>query len=147
MFIEDDSDLQRFTDPISALSASTFATATSSQFGAPAKKGKVDVYHMIVKDSLGSLRVDMEFEVPPESPYSCIGTSTSLDTEASHRAFITARNLIVIPPKRKTSAAGLLGSTPSKTITVPEQELLIKVTKVGLLSRRGQLSEPGRSEI
>lgn len=134
MFIEDDSDLQRFTEP---LSASTFTTATSSQFTTTPKNGKIDVYHMIVKDLLGSLRVDMESDIPPESPYSCIGTLPSVNTEASHQAFVMARNLIVVPPKRKNSGAGLLGTTPSKSSTKPEQEMLIKVTKVGLLSRRG----------
>lgn len=93
---------------------------------------------MIVNDLLGALRVEMETDIPPQSPYSCIGTIQSLDTEASHQAFVTARNLVVIPPKRKNSAAGLLGSTPSKTSTAPELETLLKVTKIGLLSRRGK---------
>ena len=94
---------------------------------------------MIVRDQLSNLRIDMESDIPAESPYSCLGTRPLLDTDVLHRSFVQARNLIIVPPKRKTSAAGLLGTTPSKSASVPEQEVVLKVTKVGLLSRRGEL--------
>jgi hypothetical protein len=100
---------------------------------------------MIVRDQLSALRVDMEGDVPAESPYSCLGTRPILDTDILHRAFVHARNLTIVPPKRKTSAAGLLGTTPSKSSSVLEQEVVLKVTKVGLLSRRGELLSAGRN--
>jgi len=93
---------------------------------------------MIVRDQLSALRVEIEGEIPAESPFSFIGTRSLLDTEFLHRAFVQARNLIIVPPKRKTSAAGLLGTTPNKSSNMPEHEVVLKVTKVGLLSRRGE---------
>lgn len=138
VFIEDESDLSRLSEP--PHSASTFTTITSSQLTPGPKNGKIDVYHLIVSDMLQSLRVDMEHEIPADSPFSCLGTRPLLDTDIMHQAFIQARSMVIVPPKRKNSAAGLLGTTPSKEKHVPDQETILKVTKVGLLSRRGEHS-------
>ena len=94
---------------------------------------------MIVLDLLGSLRVDMEMDIPVDSPFSCLGTRPFLNTDELHRAFIHARNLPIVPPRRKNSAAALLGSTPGRSTPQVETHLILKVTKVGLLSRKGTL--------
>lgn len=96
---------------------------------------------MIVNDLMGTLRVDMESDISPDNPFSCLGTRENLNTSEMHRAFAEARDLTVVPPKRKSSAASFLGTTPSKGRDgASEREMVLKVTKVGLLSRRGALA-------
>lgn len=135
VFIEDEAELSRVSEPPS--SATTITTVTSSQLTPGPKNGKIDVYHMIVGDLLQSLRLNLEHEIPAESPFSCLGTRPLLDTDILHQAFVQARSMVIVPPKRKNSAAALLGSTPSREKHTPENETILKVTKVGLLSRRG----------
>lgn len=151
MFIEDDAELTQISnDPNGTLSLASatptgsfsIASSTASAFPATPKantaNGRVDVYSLIIRNSLDSLRVDMAVDIPAESPFSTLGTKAMLDTDGLHKAFVSAKNLPIVPPKRKNSAAGLLGSTPSRGSSIPEPEIILKVTRVGLLSRKGE---------
>lgn len=109
------------------------------------RSGKIDVYHMIAGDLLGSLHLSIEETIPAQSPFSAFGTRPLLDIQNLHRAFTLAHTLqITAPPLRKNSAAGLLSSTPAKP-TTSEADLTLKVTKIGLLSRKGAHTVVGRS--
>ncbi|WVF68224.1 hypothetical protein IAT40_002989 [Kwoniella sp. CBS 6097] len=170
VFIEDDSDLKRSSGYES--SSSTFGPSTPTFSGSlhmngppnpPAGKSKIDVYHMIVRGLLGSLRVDVEHQIPAETPFSTFGTRPFLDMERCCRAFANAHSLII--PSGATGHGPSFGSTherhlrkvpgklttPARRHTVsehrhdPEQhhdsESVLRVTKVGLLSRKDDTTE------
>ncbi len=139
MFIEDDADLQPkprsvATPAINGRSTPTFAGAI-----VPHKSGKIDVYHMIVDSLLGTLRAGVKEQVSAESPFSTNGTRPILDIDGLQKAFTQANILqISTPPRRRNSAAGLLSSMPVKAAP-PQADMTLKITKAGLLSRKGAL--------
>jgi hypothetical protein len=139
VFIEDDADLRGDLDASSPLSTSPMPFSSSML---PPKSSKIDVYHMIVNNHLSSLRVNADAQIPPESPFSCLEANAEYDLNEVHRAFTTALSLQVNLPggRRKSSATALPGKrsiTPARG--APQIDITMKVTKVGLLSRKGKL--------
>jgi len=97
----------------------------------------MDVYRLIVNDLLGPLRAEVQQQIPARSPFSGLGTRPILNVDDLHRAFANAHSIqITAPPRRKNSAAGLLSSTPAKPTSAASDKTL-RVTKAGLLSRKG----------
>lgn len=135
VFIEDD------ISTASSLGLSMPSQTTGS------KSAKIDVYDMIARGLLGTLRIDVEQSIPSESPFSCVGSRPNLDLDSLHRAFTQDPYLLqIVPPaKRKNSAAGLLSTTPSKA-SAPEPDVILRITKVGLLSRKDDLGGRGGGE-
>jgi hypothetical protein len=86
---------------------------------------------MIVRGLIGSLRVNVERTIPAESPFSCLGTRPILDMDGLHRSFTQAHTLQISAPRarRKSSISG--------ADRKGESEMVLKVTKVGLVSRKG----------
>jgi len=96
----------------------------------PPRSGKVDVYHMIVNQLLHTLRLHVDRQIPLETPFSTLGLD---DIDSLHQQFAKATMIqVTLPGKRKTST-GILSSTPTRG--APAQEVMLKVTKVGTLSR------------
>ena len=97
---------------------------------------KTDVYSLIANDGLAALRVDVEHHIPPTSPFSCLGTGGALQPDQLHERFLSAGILRIdaSPSKKKVRRKG------------GDEETVIRVTKVGLLHRRGELSSPRSSE-
>ncbi|WWD20709.1 hypothetical protein CI109_105185 [Kwoniella shandongensis] len=154
VFIEDDSDLKRSSGYESA-SSSLFGPSTptfSSLLNGPnptiSKSTKVDVYHMIVRGLLGTLRVDVEKQILAENPFSCLGTRPFLDCEGLSRAFASAHSLM-IPTPTSLSQRKVTGklATPAKKARIGdhgESEMVLRVTKAGLLSRRDDGPDTGK---
>jgi hypothetical protein len=149
VFIDDDTDVngQRSLAPETpALTGTVFTSSTSSSLAAPPKNNKVDVYHLIVRGITGTLRVDVQSRIPSESPYSCLGTRPFLDPSELHRSFANAHTLQIVAPKpRRKSSATLMEPTRPRGSSIgasgapaPDSDLTLKVTKVGLLSRKGK---------
>jgi hypothetical protein len=129
VFIEDDNE--------AALAASGAHLSASN--GLP-RSGKIDVYDLIVGGQLGSLRVDVERYIPADSPFSCMGTRPFLDVDRLQSKFANAHPLEFVKsrPRRKSSVplAGMGGGAMTPT---PKEEITtLKVTKVGLISRKGK---------
>ena len=96
----------------------------------PPRSGKVDVYHMIVNHLLHTLRLHVDRQIPLETPFSTLGLD---DIDSLHQQFAKATMIqVTLPGKRKTST-GILSSTPTRG--APAQEVMLKITKVGTLSR------------
>ncbi|OCF33689.1 hypothetical protein I316_04763 [Kwoniella heveanensis BCC8398] len=176
VFIEDDSDLRRSSGYES--SSSTFGPSTPTFSGPlqingppnpPTGKAKTDVYHMIVRGLLGSLRVDVEHQIPAETPFSTFGTRPFMDMERCCRAFANAHSLIIPSTATGHGAGSALGigitnerhlrkvpgklTTPARRHTVSEHrheeqhhesETVLRVTKVGLLSRKDDTTESSK---
>ncbi|KAK8850524.1 hypothetical protein IAR55_004442 [Kwoniella newhampshirensis] len=154
VFIEDDSDLKR---------SSGYETASSSLFGpstptfsgplnAPnpslSKSSKVDVYHMIVRGLLGTLRVDVERLVPADNPFSCLGTRPFLDCDGLSRAFASAHSLLIPSPtlqsQKKMTGKMAPATKRGGSEGTAEAEMILRVTKVGLLSRKDDGGESSK---
>ena len=140
IYVDDDT----MSRPRSALGLENFtpssagpSTPTGSMVMQTPRSSKFDVYQAISLDSLDSTRIDVEGLVPPESPFCYLGTRQSLDIDHLHSSFTRAFLLPVVPPKRKSSSASFIGGTPSKSMT-KDTDMVLRVTKVGLLSRKGQ---------
>ena len=104
-------------------------TSTPGSMGPP-RSGKVDVYHMIINHLLHTLRLHVDRQIPLESPFSTLGID---DIDSLHRQFAKATMIqVTLPGKRKTST-GILSSTPTRG--APAQEVMLKITRVGTLSR------------
>ncbi|ORY20870.1 hypothetical protein BCR39DRAFT_554628 [Naematelia encephala] len=137
VFIEDDADLKRASNAEAATpSTARSSTPTFSGTVLPPKSGKIDVYHMLVRGLLGSLRVDVEQHIPAETPFSGQGTRPRLDIDGLHRAFTYVHTMHVTPPRPKVPSK--LASTSARISSASEGEMTLKVTKVGLLSRRDE---------
>lgn len=120
---------------------------SSSAFGGssgPVRAGRVDVYDMIASNTIMTLRANVEGLIPPDSPFSCMGTMSFLDCDRLQRKFADAHPLQYVKsrPRRKSSVTmpalpGSLGAADGKS--TPKEELqTLKVTKVGLITRKGK---------
>ncbi|EJT51351.1 ARF guanyl-nucleotide exchange factor [Trichosporon asahii var. asahii CBS 2479] len=126
VFIDDDEE--------AALAAAGMAPSSSSR---PNHSGKIDVYDLIVGGQLGSLRVDVERYIPPDSPFSCMGTRQFLDVDRLQKAFANAHPLQFVKSRPRRKSLTLTGVVERPTTPVPKEEIAtIKITKVGLLGRR-----------
>lgn len=127
VFIEDDNE--------AALAAAGGQLPSSN--GLP-RSGKIDVYDLIVGGQLGSLRVDVERYIPADSPFSCMGTRPFLDVDRLQNKFANAQPLEFVKsrPRRKSGVplAGMGGV--AMTPTPKEEVTTLKITKVGLISRK-----------
>ena len=139
VFMENDADLMGAASPTETVgmhngrSTPTFSSAISSSRAA----GKIDVYHMITRNLLDAQRIHFERDIPSESPFSASGTSGAIDLGALHRTFTRAPTIHVSShPRRKNSATNILYPTPANSAPM-EDGLALKVTKVGLLNRKG----------
>lgn len=133
VFIEDDNEAS-----LAAVGASTVANG-------PVRPGKVDVYDMIASGTVMTLRANVESLIPAESPFSCMGTRAFLDVDSLQRRFADAHPLSFVKsrPRRKSSVTmpSLPGSHPDKTPSRPvakEEIQTLKITKVGLITRKGE---------
>jgi hypothetical protein len=127
VFIEDDADLRPTPSTNGTETPSTISTPGSM---GPPRSGKVDVYHMIVNQLLHTLRLHVDRQIPLETPFSTLGLD---DIDSLHQQFAKATMIqVTLPGKRKTST-GILSSTPTRG--APAQEVMLKITRVGTLSR------------
>ncbi|WVN89691.1 uncharacterized protein L203_104921 [Cryptococcus depauperatus CBS 7841] len=140
VFIEDDTQLQKQSSgnntPSTLISTTpTFSTLLTTPH--PNGKPKIDVYDLIVRDALNPLRVDVSKQIPAQNPYSCLGTRSFFDFEGLSRIFASAHKLLIPIPQKK--GPGKL-ATPSKkqSMTFEETEMSLRVTKVGLISRKDE---------
>nr|XP_019051084.1 hypothetical protein I302_01532 [Kwoniella bestiolae CBS 10118]OCF30014.1 hypothetical protein I302_01532 [Kwoniella bestiolae CBS 10118] len=160
VFIEDDTDLKRSSGYES--SSSTFGPSTpnfnhialpssvASTTPMPSGKAKIDVYHMIIRGLLGTLRVNVENQISVDNPFSYLGTRPFLNLDQLCQAFANANNLIIpsyiAAPSMKV--AGKL-TTPSRRNTVGArdqklEDLVLRVVKVGLLSRKDESDQSSK---
>lgn len=143
VFIEDDSDLKRTSGHTTPLnfgpSTPTFSAFLNCSNPPNKSSNKIDVYDLIVRDMLDQLRVDVGREIPAENPFSCLGTRPILDFEGLSKAFASAHSLSIPVPQQKTARRNTLVTSGKKQAAKKEKELdmALRVTKVGLISRKG----------
>ncbi|WVR08533.1 hypothetical protein IAU60_005588 [Kwoniella sp. DSM 27419] len=156
IFVEDDTDLKRSSGYEST--SSTFGPSTPTFAGPlggptappPSSKTKIDVYHVIVRGLLDTLRVDVERQIPVNSPFSTFAVDSAVDMEWLCRAFANAHSLVIpasAMDRHKKAPAKL--TTPARRHTGgehrlqanQEQDSVLRVSKIGLLSRKDDAGE------
>jgi hypothetical protein len=139
VFIEDETDLKRNSGYESGTSLLGPGPGPIG-FGTTSKSSKIDVYHMIVRGLLPTLRVDVEQYIPAENPFWCLGTRPFLDMDALHRTFTQAHSLQIpapIPKKKGSSVLPEKLAGHAKVNGTSSEQMMLKITKIGLLSRKG----------
>ncbi|KAI0033436.1 hypothetical protein K488DRAFT_47759, partial [Vararia minispora EC-137] len=120
------------------------------------KGNKVDPYYLITRNQLGPLRVNVETFVPLDDPFSIYGTKGAFQEEELRMAFARAGFVEVTAEPRRISSSllalsvsGFSSPYPSiQDVPDPHQnsvdDVVLKVTNVGLLRRRDIVLEGGR---
>ncbi|KAI0321717.1 hypothetical protein OF83DRAFT_1050859 [Amylostereum chailletii] len=140
--------------PSTGLGAPTGMAASSISI--LTRSNKVDPYYLITKNLLDPLRVNIETYVPLENPYSYRGSQGIWNEEELRGAFARAGVIEVSSEQRRLStpffALGVGGfSSPYPGLyAAPDhghpvnEDVSLKVTKVGLLHRRDVVLEGGK---
>ncbi|ORX41011.1 hypothetical protein BD324DRAFT_654632 [Kockovaella imperatae] len=148
IFVDDDPTSRSAISSNLALDAYTPSSAGPSTpsgsmtLQTPRSSGKLDVYQLIGTGAMDSLRVDVERFVPVDSPFNCHGTRPS-DADSLHNTFLKGALLPIISTKRKSSTASFIGNSSAGS-TKREPDLVLRVTKAGLLSRKDEGPETGK---
>ncbi|KAG5726117.1 PH and SEC7 domain-containing protein C26F1.01 [Termitomyces sp. T112] len=160
IFIEDPLDFNGQRGIAEGYSHSTTASANSIVASSTPilKATKIDPYYLIANDLLGPLRIDVDSLIPRENPYFYEGTAGPWDEAQLQRSFAMANQVEVSvadtgrssPFFSKGTISGIAGSSGSSGVTTPAVTPIpageiwsLKLTKVGLLSRKDVL-EGGR---
>ncbi|KAH8120136.1 hypothetical protein DFH11DRAFT_1500603 [Phellopilus nigrolimitatus] len=167
IFIEDPVDVngQRglFQDGRTQSSSSGQATPTASGSGLSmlGKSNKIDPYYLITRNLLGPLRIEVESHIPLRNPYSYQGTAGSWNEGELRRSFaradvievdtMDAKRMSTLPffSMNVSGAPGpMITSFAGQTVSEPESSLselsTLRVTKVGLLNRKDDVSDGGK---
>ncbi len=131
------------------------AAVAGSQAPLVLRNGKLDIYGMIASGTLHSLRVDLPSSIPPPEPFSWRGTRPFFDFAQVQAVFSGAPALTVAEKKPRRRSGAALVSTDAGLVPGavgrPEKgdansrNLSLKVVKVGLLSRKGELRRSNTS--
>ncbi|GAA5895282.1 PH and SEC7 domain-containing protein [Sporobolomyces salmoneus] len=146
------------------------ATGTASGFFAGTnQKVKIDPYHFIATGQTSRFRVDVESHIPMKSPFSYTGTTSFLNATTLHSLFARApilqtsnrprgisrpqtavpSNIAIHSSSDSLSGSPLVPTVSSSTfVATPAKDKStvsnLKITKVGVLSRKEDLAEGGK---
>ncbi|ORY63679.1 hypothetical protein BCR35DRAFT_187937 [Leucosporidium creatinivorum] len=156
IFVEDENEFGASRPDLYQSSGSFFSKSTSSS----SAKSKIDPYHLIAMGTIRNLRLDIESTIPLRSPFSFTGTTSFFNATTLHQLFAHAPVLqITSRPRSKSSAspptintaegAPLAPTMSNMTFVPPPKEKVptlssLKITKIGLLSRKEDLAEGGK---
>jgi hypothetical protein len=93
------------------------------------------------QDLLDPLRADVESYIPWTNPYSYTGITGQMSERDMHRAFVLAPSIEVVEAVRRKSLP-LLASAGVKAEVHSRSRRTLRITKVGVVSRKGALSCP-----
>ncbi|GAA5960793.1 hypothetical protein JCM3765_000819 [Sporobolomyces pararoseus] len=149
-------------------STSNAAGTSSGFFGSSSQKPKIDPYHLIATGQTSRFRVDVESHIPFKSPFSYTGTTsffnattlhslfarapilqTSNRPRASSRSQVPGTNGTLQPPTQPLAGSPLTPTVSSSTFiaaSAKDKSTIsnLKITKVGVLSRKEDLAEGGK---
>ncbi|KDQ06212.1 hypothetical protein BOTBODRAFT_60713 [Botryobasidium botryosum FD-172 SS1] len=137
IFIEDDLNAGVLSDS-SADNVSNPAGGGSTLLGKP----KIDPYFLIAQKLLDPLRAEVESHIPTRNPFRFTGPAGMWNEQELQRAFATAESIEIHEPTRRKSAP--LPSFPESDEEADHRGKTVKVTKIGVLSRKEDLAEGGR---
>ena len=143
IYIEDEEGGRRRPSEASGMSLSAPGMpASSGPSGTAANpRTKIDPYYLITQGRLGELRPDLEHVIPEDSPFSYTGTLPTFDVDRLNSAFLHAPSIEIVTTKNAGEPTGANASTPSAG---DEEVVSLKVTKVGVVNRKDDVSDGGK---
>ncbi|KAJ1030472.1 hypothetical protein NDA16_001381 [Ustilago loliicola] len=143
IYIEDEEAGRR--RPSEASSMSMVGPAMSGSLatqGANANnRTKLDPYYLITQGRLGELRPDLEHLIPEDTPFSYTGSLPSFDVNRLNSAFLHAPSIEIVTTKNSGEQPGAGHPAP---VTGEEEVVSLKVTKVGVVNRKDDVSDGGK---
>lgn len=140
IYIEDEEGGRRRPSEASGLSLSGPGTASLGASSAAANnRTKIDPYYLITQGRLGELRPDLEHVIPEDTPFAYTGTLPTFDVDRLNSAFLHAPSIEIVTTKNSGEQPG--ASTPTAT---EEEVVSLKVTKVGVVNRKDDVSDGGK---
>ncbi|EPQ32093.1 uncharacterized protein PFL1_00290 [Pseudozyma flocculosa PF-1] len=134
------------------------AGATASQVA----RARIDPYYLIAQGKLGELRADIDHLIPEDTPFSYTGTLAGFDIDRLNAAFLHAPSIEIATGRSAATAAAPAAPPPSHWIGLeaaahmqlhqppppptqqPDEVVSLKVTKVGVVSRKDDVGDGGR---
>ncbi|KAG8902266.1 hypothetical protein FRB99_004685, partial [Tulasnella sp. 403] len=125
--------------------ASPAATPLGSSGSGLFGPAKIDPYFLITQRLLIPLRGEVEKEVPQANPFLYTGTAGAWNERKLQSAFAEAESMKMTSPanRRRATPLTVFGS-PEVLPSDADDEVLLKVTKFGVLGRKEDLLEGGR---
>ena len=120
------------------------AAAVADPVPKKASKSPLDPYTLIMDSKLDILRPPLREVMNLEDPYNYLGTAESLDVRTIQRSFFRCGVLQIVSPRSRPDAF----MSPETTQNPQDAQaglVEIKVTKVGILWRKGTKRKAGRS--
>ncbi|PWN54402.1 hypothetical protein IE53DRAFT_158089 [Violaceomyces palustris] len=155
IYVEDEIEIRKRAQEASSVSAAPGSAVFSALAPGGAmgtnNKTKVDPYYLISQGRLGELRPDLYDLIPEDSPYSYTGTLASYEINRLTAAFAYAPSIEIVTSQRPSlpnvgSWAGPEYGSASTSISTPPAEdvVMLKVTKVGIVSRKDDVVDGGK---
>ncbi|SJX60181.1 uncharacterized protein SRS1_11495 [Sporisorium reilianum f. sp. reilianum] len=144
IYIEDEEDGKRRPSEAGSMSVSGTSMSTSlvTQSSAAANsRTKIDPYYLITQGRLGELRPDLEDAIPEDTPFSYTGSLPTFDVDRLNSAFLHAPSIEIVTTKTPSEQPGTATPTP---LEVEEDVVSLKVTKVGVVNRKDDVSDGGK---
>ncbi|TKY90176.1 hypothetical protein EX895_000174 [Sporisorium graminicola] len=144
IYVEDEEDGKRRPSEASGMSLS--GTSLSTSLGAQSavasnSRTKIDPYYLITQGRLGELRPDLENVIPEDTPFSYTGSLSTFDVDRLNSAFLHAPSIEIVTTKTPSEQPGTATPNP---LEVEEEVVSLKVTKVGIVNRKDDVSDGGR---
>ncbi|SPC65164.1 uncharacterized protein UHOD_00236 [Ustilago sp. UG-2017b] len=143
IYIEDEEAGRRHPSEASAISmiGPAMSSSLATQGANANNRTKIDPYYLITQGRLGELRPDLEDLIPEDTPFSYTGSLPSFDVDRLNSAFLHAPSIEIVTTKN----AGEQSGSGNAALTTGEEEVVsLKVTKVGVVNRKDDVSDGGK---
>ncbi|SPO20708.1 uncharacterized protein UTRI_00184 [Ustilago trichophora] len=141
IYIEDEEAGRRRPSEASGMSltGASMPSSLAAQGAAANNRTKIDPYYLITQGRLGELRPDLEHVIPEDTPFSYTGSLPTFDVDRLNSAFLHAPSIEIVTTKNAGEQSG--ASTPNAG---DEEVVSLKVTKVGVVNRKDDMSDGGK---
>ncbi|SPO19792.1 uncharacterized protein UTRI_00184_B [Ustilago trichophora] len=141
IYIEDEEGGRRRPSEASGMSltGAGMPSSLAAQGAAANSRTKIDPYYLITQGRLGELRPDLEHVIPEDTPFSYTGSLPTFDVDRLNSAFLHAPSIEIVTTKNTDEQSG--ASTPNAG---EEEVVSLKVTKVGVVNRKDDMSDGGK---
>lgn len=141
IYVEDEEGGRRPSEASGMSIGGTGMSSSLAQGPAANNRTKIDPYYLITQGRLGELRPDLEHLIPEDTPFVYTGTLPTFDVDRLNSAFLHAPSIEIVTTKTPSEQ---LGSANPNVPTGEEEVVSLKVTKVGVVNRKDDVSDGGK---
>lgn len=144
IYIEDEEGGRRRPSEASAISMGGTGMSSSSlaaQGTNANNRTKLDPYFLIAQGRLTELRPDLDDTIPEDTPFSYTGSLPTFDVDRLNSSFLHAPSIEILTTKPTGEQPGMGNPAADE---VEEEVVSLKVTKVGIVNRKDDMSDGGK---